>query len=479
MAGTLASILSQSKNPTTTSRKYFINEIQDDNGLSGNTFINAAAVDKDGNVYTVGGYLNTSFGSYASLTKFDKNGTFIWKRSLADLNIASAQSTASCYMAKIDPHNLSVCIGINFTNTSGGQQILFARYTLEGVLVFQRSLTPPVGITAANHRDLLDSLTVTSDGSYYGFGYTTLIDGTQNAMLTKGAISNGAVTTIRSFADGSGASASEFFDGECDSDGNVYAIGIAKGTGLGQVGLIVKYNSAGTFQWSYNIFDSFNDILYAIVEAHGITIKNNILYISGTFSNTLVNQLSQRKMFVLKMDLDGNLLSYKTFKKNLYYNVGASSSLSIDQGSIYPFGSVLDSKGNLNILCSDGIGTVIVKLDNNLNIVNSLFLDLYGSAIAIDSNDDIFICGGITSTSGTNGFVFKYEGSRFRPTRYTTLSDAMDVVFRSDNIVETNDIITISTGVGTSSTPSHSNAAGTLTAGTAPALGIFTNTEYK
>ena len=479
MSGALASVISQNKNPTATSEKYFINEIQDDLGLSGNCSAGPVLVDSSKNIYMSLRPLNASSGGYVSLVKYNKDGTLIWKRSLADLNSADLQSSTPGFLMNFDPNQTSIVLSIQFKNVSGGNQILFARYTLDGTLVFQRLTTPPVAVAAANYYDFPDGVIVSNDGFYWGFGGTTNSDGTNSAILIKGAMSNGALTFNRYYTDSSGASNSEFWSADFDSDGNIYAGGLSKGINGGNIGLITKYTSAGAIVWNFNIFDIQGDAIGSVTQVASVIVNKDIIYVFGTFSYDTIYIPQARRLFVLKMDLNGNVLNYKTFKRDMYQKIGVSPTLNKTEGTLYPYQAIIDLQENFHIMCNDNIGgTVIVKIDKNLNLINSKYIGLIGNSICIDSNNNIYVAGSSNVGSGYAGFLLKYEGLRDRPASILILG-SQNLVFKSDYVSESNDIITISTSSGVSTTGTHTNSAGAMTAGTAPTLGVFTNTEYK
>jgi hypothetical protein len=469
VSGAIASALSINRSGLNTSNKYFYLQMQGDGGQSGGqTAYNASVTDINENIYTAGWAQNSSGGTYTSISKFNKDGNLVWTRSLADTNVAANQSTLPAYSIKIDPHNTSLIVGINFLNTSGGTYTSYVRYTLDGTLVFQRQLTNPTAtVPAASAFDLGSTVHINSDNTYCTFGSSTDANGFYRGIMTKSSMTNGAVTFHRYFTDNSGNSAAEFFDGSCDSSGNIYAVGIALSSGGGSAGLIVKYSSTGTFQWAYNILDSRGLAFNADIRATNIEINKDILYISGMFSNP--NDPQDQRCFILKMDTTGNVLSYKTFRNYVGVPTNPFPLNVIDMA--------FDLKDNFYALSSSGI---VLKFNTSLNLLASSKAYFTTYSMSTTQNNDIIIVGNDYEYGfGIYGFALLLKTNMSKIFDEITLSGSYKFFNSYPNIYETNDTITLVSGDGTDSAGIHTNAAGTLTTGSAPTLGVFTNTEYK
>lgn len=251
-----------------------------------------------------------------------------------------------------------------------------------------------------------------------------------------------------------------------DPSGNVYSIGFFSGSAdfdpsagsasLTPVGgediYVVKYNSAGQYQWAFNVGSSTDDRGFSIA----VDASSNI-YITGKFTGTNVDfdpssgttnlsSLGAEDIFVAKYD--GTLNPSNTSFIKWAFNIGSSSddhgnAITVDaNGFVYLTGFFMgtadfDPSANTNNQTIVTIQDVFVaKYDGNLLPSNTSFYqwafrlgstgDDVGNGIAVDAAGNVYVTGKFAASidfdpsSGTNTFgtvafsdvfVAKYDGT--------------------------------------------------------------------
>ncbi len=148
--------------------------------------------------------------------------------------------------------------------------------------------------------------------------------------------------------------------------------------------------------------------------------KDCNLYITGDSQNNWGSPIrpfsgntSNYDAFVAKLDSSGNLI-WNTFLGSLYEDHGCGIALD-SIGNIYVAGSSSASWG-FPVQSFSGDGDIfIAKLDRNGNLIWNSFLGAtglnYGTRIALDNNDNIYISG--LSTSSWGSPIRAYSGSGY------------------------------------------------------------------
>jgi len=176
-----------------------------------------------------------------------------------------------------------------------------------------------------------------------------------------------------------------------DSSDNIIVCGYTQSDGAGDFDfLVAKYNSSGTLQWDKTLGGSGKDYGYGVA----IDSSNNIIVCGGTNSDGAGGY----DLLVAKYNSSGTLQWEKT--------LGGSSS---DHG----YAVAIDSSDNI-IVCgyagSDGAGgadLLVAKYNSSGTLQWDKTLGGsgtdYGYAVAIDSSDNIIVCG-FTDSDGAGGY---------------------------------------------------------------------------
>lgn len=210
-----------------------------------------------------------------------------------------------------------------------------------------------------------------------------------------------------------------------DVDGNIYSTGYYGGavdfdpgagsfflTSTGNLDIFIsKLDANGNFIWASSFGGTSNDNGFSIA-----IDEYNHIYTSGLFQGTVdfdptagtynLSSAGDNDVFILKMDLDGNLLWAKSFGGTSYDYM---HSLAIDElGNVYTTGyfdgtSDFDpGAGTFNITSVGEEDVFIQKMDANGNFVWAKsfggVLKDRGNSIAIDHLGNIFIKGSFEGT---------------------------------------------------------------------------------
>jgi hypothetical protein len=230
-----------------------------------------------------------------------------------------------------------------------------------------------------------------------------------------------------------------------DLNNNVYSTGQFTGSvSFGGINLtnptggtsfyINKYNSGGVIQWAIQL--PVTSYIYPPV----ICQKDGILYVAGAFADSLVigsdtikTTFGYPALFVLKLNLNGNIIGYVpefgSTDNGVVYTLGITVNSSNDiyltgrASGNFTFGSVLlnNSSGNYAYLA---------KFDSGLNTIwaiqaNSTYISprSRGWGITLDNNENVIIGGWFTqeiefgtqtfnannNTGGVNPYIAKFD----------------------------------------------------------------------
>lgn len=305
---------------------------------SGNaiTEFSSVATDNSGNIIT-SGYLtgNTSdnFGSNVTVSgsavsannglvvKYSSGGTALWAKSTSSGSAATefksiaVDGSGNIYAAGYLTGNGSFGFGSGVTVSgaySGGKNLLIVKYAGDGTALWAKSV--PTGASSSEFR----SVSVDSAGNVYAAGNISgsgaFILG--NSVSVVGTYASGVNSLVVKYgADGTvlwassvtaGAGLSEFCSVKADTTGNIYTAGYISGGGKYGFGnnimntgvyasgtslVIVRYNSAGSAQWSVSpVSGSSASILYSVTaDSTGIFAAGSL---TGTGSFSFIKDVS-------------------------------------------------------------------------------------------------------------------------------------------------------------------------------------------
>jgi len=284
----------------------------------------SVAVDTGGNIYISGGTGgnldgNTNAGvvGWGSwdifLTKYDPSGTKQWTRQLGTVEGDWANSLT------IDTGN-NVCItgytdgSLEGNANSGGQDVFLVKYNSAGVKQWTRQL-------GTSNSDAGRGVAVDTSGNIYITGYTNGgLDGNTNIggediFLVK---YNSAGT--KQWTRQLGTTSSDAANGlALDASGNIYITGSTYGgldgnTNMGMDDIfLVKYNSAGTKQWTRQLGTSNSDAGRAVAADTGGNI-----YITGSTAGSLEGNTGTGPVFLIKYNSSGTRQWTRQFGSGSY-----------------------------------------------------------------------------------------------------------------------------------------------------------------
>ena len=208
----------------------------------------AVVVNVAGNVYMTGWDNLTGLGYYSYVYKYSAAGELIWARRLVETGATTAYNNAQS-LAIDSQGNIYVGGLANISPTS----LIFRGYVLkvnptDGTLIWRKTWNDLVGY---NYYINIDS----SDNIYIG-GSASDGSSQQSGMIK---LNSSGVQQWGRYT-GTGSS-EEGYNSVVDSSGNVYQMT----SDLGRTSPnIIKYNSAGTFQWTRSYYDSSSGSNYGV-----------------------------------------------------------------------------------------------------------------------------------------------------------------------------------------------------------------------
>jgi 6-phosphogluconolactonase (cycloisomerase 2 family) len=396
-------------------------------GGSSNEFFQGMAIDDSGNIYAVGSTASYESGTSAYIVKYNSSGAVQWQRALY------STSTIDLRKVAVDSSSSNIyAVGFTSALSSGGNDVFICKYSVSGVLQWQRRLGGTsnddgsgialdgsdnvyiqyqhssgqggydLGIAKYNSSGVIQwqrSLGGTSNESGAGLA----IDSSDNIYIPAMTVSEGQGNYDAGVAkyNSSGAiqwqriiggtGSDNVSDLAVDSSGNVYVFGTTLSAGAGsQDTLIVKYNSSGVAQWQR----SFGTTSYEYAGGIAVDSSNNLYF--GGRSNVTGNYDS----FIVKVPSDGSLTG--TYGNFVY----ASTSLTAATSTLTDAASTLTDQESFYS------GTIWDDVENATHV----------------RFDDVN-CGG----NDPRGLFFKPDGTKVymllsnRTMIQTTLSTAWDI----------------------------------------------------
>ncbi len=174
---------------------------------------------------------------------------------------------------------------------------------------------------------------------------------------------------------------------------------------------VAKYDPNGKIIWAKTAGGKLYDVGYGVTSD-----KNNDIIITGTFSNSInfngigLDGHSYSDIFVAKYDSSGNILWAHSGGSNGFYNSGNAVAVN-SNNDIFIAGTISDTAtfDNLTVTSIGGADAIIAKYDVNGNIIwieqagGQENYD-YGNDISIDKNDNIYVTGEFSGTAFWRNF---------------------------------------------------------------------------
>jgi len=268
-------------------------------GTNKDEFFIAAAIDQKGHIYIIGTTWGNLFGEYQSkireegfLAKFDSDGNLVWGKQFKNdlLDVIEVDNQGNIYISG------TVCNDINNNIVT-----FLAKIASDGTIIWRQELT-------VTENEGFTSLIVDESGNVYGGGYiVTYLDenqlsSTSDAFIVKYDGMNGQrLWSKRLKSQGEDEIEEEFYDVMTDKQGNVYAVGFAKGSlfsnSLGDSDIvIVKFDSEGNIIWGKQLGTDKED------EGIAITVdRNGNIYVAGNTKGNLFGiNAGETDIFVVK-----------------------------------------------------------------------------------------------------------------------------------------------------------------------------------
>ncbi|REJ80369.1 MAG: T9SS C-terminal target domain-containing protein [Bacteroidetes bacterium] len=229
--------------------------------------VTCLAVDVSGNIYVAGYSDGGKSQNDILLVKYDANGNRLWDTTW---NSSAWMDDVPVDMA-IDPSgNILICGMAEPDTVPGSQDYITLKYSPNGTLLWQAQYSRP---SVTGGKDEASAIAVDSNGDVYVTGRS--YNGSNDDFITiKYNGANGSVLWTQPY---NGGGTDRAVDVAIDNAGNVIVTGRSD-NGSNDDFRILKYNSAGIFQWNrfYNGASNQNDRPVAIA----IDASDNI-YITG------------------------------------------------------------------------------------------------------------------------------------------------------------------------------------------------------
>jgi hypothetical protein len=249
-----------------------------------------------------------------------------------------------------------------------------------------------------------------SDNLYATGGGTNNTTGSQG--LTVKFNSDNTVSWQKSLSTGSGNDYTVFYSIDTDNSNNVYISGIVVKNWLSSTKSdtyqIAKYNSSGSIQWQKDLGYGFTNFVPQF--GIGIIVEKSTsnFYVTGDVVIGPSTGTQTTDMFLVKYNTSGSAIWGRTM--GTYGTNDNSNSVALDStGNVYIAGSTIISGNNTAALVkynSAGVLQWQKGLASNVGGDPNRF-----NNIAIDSSDNIFVCGNTYVSSLQVGMIAKYDTS--------------------------------------------------------------------
>ncbi|MGC2237624.1 MAG: hypothetical protein WA584_15785 [Pyrinomonadaceae bacterium] len=351
------------------------------------------AVQTDGKIVVAGNNIVSNTGTFA-LLRYNTNGSLDTSFDDDGMVLTDIASGGAANAVTIQPDGKIVAAG---SAQNSNQDFAVVRYNADGSLDTSfdgdGKVTTPVGANS----DVASSVAVQTDGKIVASGYSGFSGGTfsvvrynQDGSLDTTFDGDGKVTTAVSKVGGSSSSMA------IQSDGKIVAAGYA-GTGSGTVIVIIRYNTDGSLDTSFDedgkvitAFFAFNDYAY------GVAIQTDGKIVATGFSRT--GSIAQFDSIIVRYNSDGSLDANFDGDGKLLVDIGVDISSAVAvavqaDGKIIAAGnSYNDSQSNFTLArynsdgsldaTFDGDGIVITSFDNSFSYAASVAIQADGKIVA-------------------------------------------------------------------------------------------------
>lgn len=430
------------------------------------TFItHGGACDTLGNMYVVGQWnpsnqrywngsiLTGTWQSNGLLVKLDKNGNIVWQQMLG-----SPTEITQFYNVTLHDNHVYV---MGNSLLSGSYYVVVAKYTINGVLVWQKKLTS----VATNFGSITNGGVIKFDGSGNIFVMTDTcivkLDSSGNVVWGKQLFTTSQY--CRDFVIG--------------PTGSIYISALATVSGSYSRQHVIKLDTTGSILWqkyaSLATTAGTQDLPNSII----LDSSENVYIVGGIESVSFAPNV-RHPGSIFKFDSSGNylaynLLIYATAGHNTYLyeiaidNLTNTLYISGSDTTITGFIAVMDT--NLNVILIHKYTPVSPQLSGALNISDGK-LYYVGKYTGAES----YVCGDFPLTITPPGVATSWTITK--PTG-TTLSLSYNA---TSNIAPITSAITVGTNTITSTTITVTGSAGTLVDQTAYSNPpIYTVSSYK
>lgn len=354
---------------------------------------NAAAADRDGNVYVAGYQCGTAAYDYGGganatgtagisnpvLVKYDPSGTALWARTMGGVDSSACfygvavDSSGNVYAAGVQTGAGTVDFGNGQTVTGAyaGTNALLVKYDASGKTLWAR------GPVSAGHTSFYYAVAADAEGNAYAAGYqygTGVFDygggetpagpAAYNNSLVVKYDGNGNAEWARTAVAAPASGGNCYFKGVCaEPSGGVCVVGIQYGNGAygygngktaagafdGDNAMAVKYDAAGTARWAasvssgsgYSHFSSVASDGTGSVYAAGYQEEGPYGYGNGVW--TAGGRIGGVNAVLVKYD---GATGYALWAKSTVSAPGSSEFLAVSadgSGNVYAGGSVVGS----------------------------------------------------------------------------------------------------------------------------------------
>ena len=387
--------------------------------------------------------------------KYNSTGTPQWAKPI-DCNDSEGRgiatdSSGNVYVTGKFGTSSTIDLGNSVTLPNVGTNLRFAytvKYDTDGIAQWANAIQSTDGSEGYG-------IAVDSNGNVYVTGWNRQVTGTTSvgnsiSLPTTGNSqdpfilkynSSGVTQWANSIPTAGYSNTSSFGYGiATDSGGNVYVTGtyeqrflpppdLGNGVTLNEAtgtcdAFVVKYDTGGTAQWAYNLHSTGYTTGYGIA-----TDSSGNVYVTGTYDNTYssnprqwgngvtvpgVTSQTGYNIFTIKFDTDGIPQWADAFETassgtdSHGYGIATDSNGNVFVTGGYALNSSEDLGNNFTLPATTSFyDSYLVIYDTDgtvqgVRVTNSPDGECYGRGIAIDSNDNIFVCGSV-SQLGSSG----------------------------------------------------------------------------
>jgi hypothetical protein len=250
-----------------------------------------------------------------------------------------------------------------------------------------------------------------SDNLYVTGGGTNNTTGSQGVTVKFN--SDKTVAWQKSLSTSSGSDYNIFYSIDTDSSNNVYISGVIAKNWLSSTKYctfqIAKYNSSGSLQWQKDLGYGFTKFVPRFGTGLVVEKSTSNFYVTGDVVIGPTTGSQPTSMTLVKYNTSGSIIwarDIETIGTNDNSNAVALDST----GSVYIAGSTVTGGNNTAVLVKHNSAGVLQwqkGLANNVGTNSNQFND-----IAIDSSNNIFVCGNTYVFSSLNvGMIAKYNTS--------------------------------------------------------------------